>query len=196
VGVRILHVSDVHCATGLLRRVLESVAYDVAVCSGDFECVETAEAFVEEAGEAVAVTGNMDSERVREVLASGGVLADGRVAERAGLRFAGVGGLTPWADIDALKGVDGGVDVLVSHHPPYGHLDEGLFGGHAGLRGLLELHQLLRPRVHLFGHIHEARGCERLEGLVLVNAGPLAQGYYALVTLDASGRVEVSLKRL
>lgn len=196
-AVRILHISDVHCATRNLMRVLESVEYDVVVASGDFECVDTARAFVEhvDAGRAVAVTGNMDSGRVRGVLEAAGVLVEGRTVVVAGLRFAGVGGLQPWADISALKGAGVRVDVLVSHHPPYGVLDESLFGGHGGLRELLELHGLLRPRLHLFGHIHEARGVTRRDGAVFVNAGPLAQGYYAVVTVDGDD-VGVSLERL
>jgi Icc-related predicted phosphoesterase len=194
--LRMLHLTDIHCATNNLKRALSREEYDFVVCSGDFECVDTAEVFVEEAGEAVAVTGNMDSESIRDVLKRAGILIDGAVRECKGLRFAGVGGLTPWIDIQRLKESNSVADVLVSHHPPYGHLDESLFGGHGGLKELLELYNVLRPRLHLFGHIHEARGYEEVSGITLVNAGPLAQGYYALITIEGEGRITVSLRRL
>lgn len=51
------------------------------------------------------------------------------------------------------------VDVLVTHGPPKGILD-GLFDGtHVGCEHLLEAVQSrVKPRVHIFGHIHEGYG--------------------------------------
>src|SRR5262245_14069279 len=56
-----------------------------------------------------------------------------------------------------------GTDVLVTHGPPYGILDEVLPSPHgppqdphAGCEDLLAAVRRIRPRVHLFGHIHEA----------------------------------------
>ncbi|MFZ8793289.1 MAG: hypothetical protein ACO2O2_05320, partial [Acidilobaceae archaeon] len=45
-SLRVLHVSDIHCATDRLVRVLRGEEYDVVIASGDFECVDTAEALV------------------------------------------------------------------------------------------------------------------------------------------------------
>jgi calcineurin-like phosphoesterase family protein len=49
--------------------------------------------------------------------------------------------------------IPSGVDVLVSHMPPRGILDAGR--GCPTLRRAVALSQ---PRVHVFGHIHEAHG--------------------------------------
>ncbi|KAJ3794065.1 Metallo-dependent phosphatase [Lentinula aff. detonsa] len=50
-------------------------------------------------------------------------------------------------------------DILVTHGPPAHHLD--LNG--TGCRGLLDALWRVRPTLHVFGHIHAARGVERLD---------------------------------
>jgi predicted phosphohydrolase len=49
------------------------------------------------------------------------------------------------------------IDVLLTHGPPLGHLDRG-----AGCAVLLSTLWRVRPRLHVFGHIHAARGVERV----------------------------------
>lgn len=49
------------------------------------------------------------------------------------------------------------IDVLLTHGPPLGHLDHG-----AGCAALLSALWRVRPRVHVFGHIHSGRGVERV----------------------------------
>lgn len=51
-------------------------------------------------------------------------------------------------------------DILITHSPPFGILDRTKWGelvGSGSLRNLL-YGESLRPRVHLYGHIHEAYG--------------------------------------
>ncbi|KAH0585990.1 putative rhamnogalacturonate lyase C [Termitomyces sp. J132] len=48
-------------------------------------------------------------------------------------------------------------DVLVTHGPPAYHVDGG-----SGCRGLLAVLWNVRPRLHIFGHIHVARGVEHV----------------------------------
>jgi len=51
------------------------------------------------------------------------------------------------------------VDVLVTHGPPKGVLDRVFDGTHVGCEHLLEAVQnRVKPRVHVFGHIHEGYG--------------------------------------
>jgi predicted phosphohydrolase len=57
-----------------------------------------------------------------------------------------------WAQIPA------GTDVLVTHGPPYGQGDLTFHGEHAGCEELAAAVGLLRPRLHIFGHIHEGAG--------------------------------------
>ena len=49
-----------------------------------------------------------------------------------------------------------GVDVLITHGPPYDHLDPTSKGDKAGCPHLLRAVMRTRPLLHCFGHIHEA----------------------------------------
>lgn len=87
-----------------------------------------------------------------------------------------------WAAIPA------GVDVLVTHGPPFGVLDWTNREEHAGSRTLLERVRAVRPRVHVFGHIHEAAGRLDLDGTTYLNASThMGRGAGVVIDLDARG---------
>ncbi len=188
----ILHVSDPHCATGALRRILEEARYDLVAATGDYECLDTVEALIGAYSRVVAVTGNMDTPAIRRRLNEAGVLVEGRVASLSGIRVAGVGGLDPAGTMARLGG---GAEVLLSHHPPRGVLDLTLLGVHAGLEELVEVASRLGARLHLFGHIHESPGFRVEWGRLHVNPGPVLEGRYALIDYPrgdvALGRIRV-----
>lgn len=60
--------------------------------------------------------------------------------------------------------IPAGLDLLITHGPPRGVADRMFLGLHVGCDDLLEAVQARPPRVHLFGHIHEAAGEARLPG--------------------------------
>jgi Icc-related predicted phosphoesterase len=51
-------------------------------------------------------------------------------------------------------------DILITHSPPYGILDECVNGRRVGCEELRRFHDegLISPRLHVFGHIHEQHG--------------------------------------
>ncbi|KAM0252649.1 hypothetical protein ACHAP5_000940 [Fusarium lateritium] len=52
-----------------------------------------------------------------------------------------------------------GIDVAITHGPPYGICDfAGMSGTHAGCPDLLAAVARAKPKIHCFGHIHEAWG--------------------------------------
>ncbi len=51
-----------------------------------------------------------------------------------------------------------GTDVLVTHGPPVGILDENSWGESIGCKYLLEAVKLIKPKYHFFGHCHEQGG--------------------------------------
>ncbi|MCJ1389565.1 hypothetical protein MMC18_002422 [Xylographa bjoerkii] len=53
------------------------------------------------------------------------------------------------------------IDIMMTHGPPHGILDEARHGDHVGCDNLLEAVKRCRPRLHCFGHIHEGWGAER-----------------------------------
>lgn len=66
--------------------------------------------------------------------------------------------------------VPSGVDVLVTHGPPQGVLDRTTDGHVVGCEELLVAVARVRPRLHVFGHIHEAYGALERDGTRFVNA--------------------------
>ncbi|KAI0068635.1 Metallo-dependent phosphatase [Artomyces pyxidatus] len=51
-------------------------------------------------------------------------------------------------------------DILLTHGPPHGILDRVTSGMSVGCESLLARLPELRPRLHVFGHIHEAHGVQ------------------------------------
>ena len=82
-------------------------------------------------------------------------------------------------------------DVLLTHGPPHGILDRvgGPLprlmaavtgqGAHVGCEELREAAFRLRPRLHVFGHIHECYGRETRDGTLFVNAANCDRAYRA-----------------
>lgn len=60
-------------------------------------------------------------------------------------------------------------DVLITHTPPYGILDGTHHGLLVGCEELATRVEELKPKLHLFGHIHEAYGVVKGEGTVYAN---------------------------
>ena len=61
-------------------------------------------------------------------------------------------------------------ELLVTHGPPRGVGDAGRDGELLGCDDLRARLRQLRPRLHVFGHIHEARGVWERDGTTFVNA--------------------------
>jgi Icc-related predicted phosphoesterase len=62
-----------------------------------------------------------------------------------------------------------GIDVLVTHSPPNGVGDRSSVAGRQGCADLLARVKTLRPKLHLFGHIHEDGGAWTVDGVTFVN---------------------------
>jgi len=61
-------------------------------------------------------------------------------------------------------------EVLITHGPPHGVLDRTIHGEMVGCEQLLSRVQIVRPRFHLFGHIHEGYGTVQREETFFINA--------------------------
>ena len=167
-GDVLIHAGD-FCSTGTLHEV-ESFgrflarlphAHKVVVAGNhDFACEET-------------------PQEAREALGEVHYLFDSGV-ELDGVRFWG----SPWQPVfmnwafnlprgEPLRAVwermPSDVDVLVTHGPPHGILDETHRGQHVGDEALRQRVLAVRPRLHLFGHIHEARGATEQSGVRFIN---------------------------
>jgi len=75
-----------------------------------------------------------------------------------------------WSDIP------NDTDILITHGPPHGILDSINEKSGGGCPALRERVETIKPKVHIFGHLHEDGGSTMLyDGTLFVNA---AIGYY------------------
>ena len=70
-------------------------------------------------------------------------------------------------------------DILITHSPPYGICDLSTYGHeHVGCPYLLyAIKERIKPKLHVFGHVHSAYGIEEHEGITYVNASVLNERY-------------------
>lgn len=71
-------------------------------------------------------------------------------------------------------------DILITHSPPFGILDEAMHTHNyqsVGSKSLLARVHKIRPRIHCFGHIHEAYGQYKADGVHFINASIMDVNY-------------------
>jgi Icc-related predicted phosphoesterase len=79
-------------------------------------------------------------------------------------------------------------DILITHGPPFGHLD--VVKGrtdHLGCEVLTERLKIVKPKIHIFGHIHSGRHIYERDGILFINASVLNEQYkyeYKPITFD------------
>ncbi|MEG2243752.1 MAG: serine/threonine protein phosphatase, partial [Muribaculaceae bacterium] len=73
-----------------------------------------------------------------------------------------------------------GTDILITHGPAYGILDRTEGGDNAGCEELLSAIKRIKPKYHLFGHIHEGYGVFETDKTVFINGSSLDEDYQAV----------------
>lgn len=220
--MRLLVVSDFHQnlqAVERARRKATLEGVDVIVLCGDlthFGTIAIAEeilrGFAGLGVDTLFVPGNCDPTGLSEHSTLGGAhCLHGRCRRVGDLSFMGVGGSTPvpfrtvfelreeeLKEIleEAHSHFDGdGRPVLVSHVPPsHTAVDMTPSGFNVGSVALREFIERRRPQLVVCGHIHEARGVDKIGDTLIVNPGPAMWGLCALV--ETGGEVEVRLDLL
>jgi uncharacterized protein len=192
-GVKLLAFSDLHRDLGQAARLVEKSAdADVVIGAGDFGSVhegleETIGALAPIETPTILVPGNNETVGALRGAADGwptATVLHGEGIAIDGVEFFGLGGgipTTPWDwsfDLDeeeAAEMISAAPEgcVLVLHSPPFGHCDGGDPDTHFGSKALLAAVEEKRPRLVIFGHIHEAWGCQSAVGETpLRNLGP------------------------
>ena len=109
-------------------------------------------------------------------------LEDERI-EHKGVTFYG----SPWvpdlpghafhAPADVLRqkwaAIPEGTDVLITHTPPAGILDQSSRGQSLGCQSLADAVEQICPRLHCFGHVHASGGSVKSGATTYVNAASL-----------------------
>lgn len=68
------------------------------------------------------------------------------------------------------------IDILITHGPPHGVRDE-IGGLNVGCRDLLEVVKRVKPKFHIFGHIHDGYGQIELYGINFINVAICDEAY-------------------
>ena len=213
----VLTMTDMHGDVSHLGAFADDLARaDVVVIAGDitqFGLRDAAEEALgpvrERARRVLAVGGNCDHPEVEEYLRDEGLDLHGRHRTVAGVTFLGVGmslpcpGTTPGETTEAglggcleraARGVESGARVIVvSHEPPLDTAADLASGCHVGSRSVRRFLERMQPLACLTGHIHGSRGVSRVGRTTIVNPGPQARGFYALVMVEGD-EVAVELK--
>lgn len=206
--MRVLAFSDLHGSVDMVERILTSErTFDLVILAGDIttagtpsqleEAIRRIEAF----GKPVlAVAGNMDSLALERKLEQLGVSIDSRGVVIGEVGFFGVSA-APASSLRTLneisereimdraeagwKGVAAARwKIFVPHAAPKDTtIDLTHSGIHAGSSAVREFIRLKKPDATICGHIHEARGIDKIAGLPVINCGPAGKGYYVVMTI-------------
>ena len=80
------------------------------------------------------------------------------------------------SDTKSIELIPDDVDVLITHQPPYGILDQSN-DTRFGCSDLLQAVRRISPAYHLFGHIHDAYGIEKHKQTTFANAAVVDAEY-------------------
>lgn len=186
--MRIIHISDTHSQH---RKISDLPAGDVVIHSGDFSFAGTEDEALDFIDwfsslpykHKIFISGNHDNSMYdAEIeglpdncyyLCNSGVTIEG-------IRFYGVPMFMEdiiFGNYDSnISAIPDDTDILITHQPPYGVLDfsENI---HYGDNGLLEAISKVRPKYHLFGHIHNAHGVVKTKDTTFINASMVNDDY-------------------
>ena len=179
--MKILHISDTH---GLHKQLANLPQADVIVHSGDFtehgteaEVLDFVNWFCDLPYKyKIFIAGNHDdclAGEFIEGLDEDCYYLNGDSVVIDGVKFHGI----PLFVADQLDGrffrliedIPTDTDVLITHCPPLGVLD--FTGGtHYGEFSLLQKVSDIKPKYHLFGHVHPQNGVTKSDGTEFINA--------------------------
>ena len=179
--MKILHLSDTHGKHNILKNLPKA---DILVHSGDIsengtdsEVLDFLEWFCDlDFQHKIFVAGNhdlcLDGEQI-EGLPDNCFYLCNSGAEVEGVKFWGI----PYFLSNELNGdtaqlmakISQKTDILITHRPPYGILDFEENNNFGSLE-LLQFVPKIRPKYHLFGHVHAGYGIEKSLHTTFVNA--------------------------
>ncbi|MFP3985286.1 MAG: metallophosphoesterase [Candidatus Bathyarchaeia archaeon] len=216
--MRILGTADFHDNVESFHRTVSKASKNnvdvVAVC-GDvthFGSIERAVSLLsilrDVSCPVLFVPGNCDPPNLVENNVEGLELIHGRCLKIGETEFLGVGGSSPspfhtpfeLSEMEiantlerAHKDYHSGKLVLVSHDPPKNtKVDISSSGEHVGSLSVRRFVEKVKPQLVLCGHIHEARGMDRIGSSVIVNPGPARHGQCVLIDLEGDVKIELS----
>jgi hypothetical protein len=154
------------------------------------------------------VAGNCDPSQLAEVQIKGAINLHEQCHKLDTMFFIGLGAsptsrFYSWFEMPEAKIMDALVQtasrcsegsslIVVSHTPPKDtKVDLAFSKIHAGSVSLRAFIEKRKPSIVFSGHIHEAKGVDRIGDTIIVNPGPVRHGNCAIV--DLGSKIEVKL---
>ncbi len=157
-----------------------------------------------------AVSGNCDTLSARRFLAESGLDLESQVFETEDFIALGAGGGLRRAGITSFERSEGELEaalgpnldaaakkegpcprtrplIVVTHSPPYGTNADVHGGMHVGSKIFSSLMSRYNPEIWICGHIHESRCVSLEDDTLVINPGPCALGYHALLEMRREG---------
>lgn len=186
--MKILHLSDTH---GCHRRLIDLPEADIVVHSGDFcmvgsetEAIDFLNWFCDlPYAHKIFICGNHDDclygANIDGLDSNVHYLCNTGV-EINGVNFYGVpmfmGDCVTERQSRNISKIQEGTDVLITHSPAYGILDYDDSINY-GDKQLLTKVMELRPKLHLFGHIHRQHSIISMDGITFSNGAIMSDDY-------------------
>lgn len=206
--MKLIAISDLH---GRKKGLGQLPACDLLVVCGDlthFGGYKEAFEILSDLGNKVfAIHGNCDYEDVLRFLEEREISIHEKGREFEGYNFGGFGGSTEtpfktpseFPESEISKGLEKFKDlenfILMTHVPPRNtRIDRVFYLKHLGSRAVREFIEKEKPILALSGHVHEARGWDRIEKTLLINPGSFQKGFYAEISLE--DEIEFRLKKI
>lgn len=214
--MRILAFSDIH---GSYKRVEEILShessFDALIIAGDLTTVgspkeaETAIRRFQQYGKPLfVVAGNMDLPELETTFMNLGVSINARGVLHGDVGLFGVSASpftpmnTPYeiSEDEIMKRAEAGWEdvasarwkLFVPHAPPRDtKVDKIILGKHVGSTAVREFIEKHQPDLVICGHIHEARGMDKLGKTTIINCGPAGRGYYGILEIGNAINVEL-----
>ncbi|MCD6433990.1 MAG: metallophosphoesterase [Candidatus Diapherotrites archaeon] len=147
-----------------------------------------------------AVVGNADRWEVAKALEEFNCSLNFRCTEFDGFRIAGASGsagdvgeviFTEKELSNKLRALESctPLEIFVSHSPPKNVLDYTANGTNIGSTAIREFIKKTKPKLHIFGHVHESTGSKVIENVMCVNVAAIKEGRFALIELDENANV-------
>ena len=200
----IVFITDIHGKFDIVYEIFNRENPDYVIIGGDItdlgESLDGVIPFMEDIpAPTFVIPGNCDSRDILTVLeASDAIPIHRKSIDLGRLTISGIGGSnttpfsTPFEHTDEeLEAITKEVvaktgqnrwNILVTHAPPYGALDEVAENVHVGAHPIAKI--IKEFDIICCGHIHEQKGIFELNNRVCVNPGPAYAGNYAVITLD------------
>ena len=212
----IVFLTDIHGNTDAALSIFEREEPDMVLIGGDVtdlgQSLDGVIPFLDEIpAPTFVIPGNCDKREILQIFeASAAVSVHKKTFDMGNITIAGLGGSNPSPFGTPFEHQEDEIaemlssmlssmkknrwNILLTHAPPYGALDEVAPDVHVGCHSAAAV--IREFDIICCGHIHEQRAVSELNGRICVNPGPAKEGNYAVIILDDENEPEIILKNI